>query len=289
MAGSNTNVKQLFFLALTSVLVVGYVMQVSIIRDLTEGQHHNNNNNNMIVMMPIVQQQQQGDENNRQLSGDMLRQAQQQRKQPPKRSRLKEKDVLPQLTNAMKPAENLIQPPLGAGTSKEDPSLSPIEKSYRGTDLTVAENQSIRENRLIYLITPTYKRRTQMVDLTRLSQTLRLARESGYHQRLYWIILEDADTASSRVRQIALDSGIPFAHQAVKTSLAVRRNPRAHRGLEQRNMGLDIVEQVGAEGVVYFMDDDNAYHVQLMHELSYTTHVSVFGVGLPGGSAYERW
>jgi len=115
-----------------------------------------------------------------------------------------------------------------------------------------------------------------------------LAVEAGYHRRLYWILLEDAKAPTHRVRQFALESGIPFAHKAVKTPEWIMKNPKAHRGIEQRNAGLDIVEQVGAEGVVYFMDDDNAYSVQLFHELLYTTHVSVFGVGMPGGSAYER-
>jgi hypothetical protein len=115
-----------------------------------------------------------------------------------------------------------------------------------------------------------------------------MAVEGGYHERLYWIILEDSHHCTHRVRQLALESGIPFAHKAIPTPKWVLKNPKAHRGLDQRNAGLDVVEEVGAEGVVYFMDDDNAYNVQLLHELSYTTHVSVFGVGMPGGSAYER-
>ena len=149
--------------------------------------------------------------------------------------------------------------------------------------MTLPENQRLRRNRVIYLITPTYKRQTQIVDLTRLSQTLGFARDSGFHQRLYWLIMEDAYNATQRVRQIAIESGLPFAHKAVKTS----EKPR-HRGVEQRNAALDIVQQLGAEGVVYFMDDDNAYNAQLMHELSYITHVGVFGVGMPGNDAYER-
>ena len=47
-------------------------------------------------------------------------------------------------------------------------------------------------------------------------------------------------------------------------------------------------EQVGAEGIVYFCDDDNAYDVDLFTELPYTERVSVFGVGFAGKRVYER-
>lgn len=206
----------------------------------------------------------------------------------PKRTRLKESVNLQDLKHAYERVENLIQPPLGQGTSPKDPTLNPYSLDLRGTDMTLPENDVLRSNRIIYMITPTYKRRTQMVDLTRVSQTLRLAKESGYHERLYWILLEDADFPSHRIRHVAIQSGISFAHVSLRTPYASRTKFKAHRGLEQRNRGLDLVEEIGAEGVVYFLDDDNAYHVQLFHELAYTTHVSVFGTGLPGGSAYER-
>lgn len=124
-----------------------------------------------------------------------------------------------------------------------------------------------------------------MVDLLRLSQTLRLAVDGGYHRRLYWVLLED--NCTQRVRQVASRSGIPFAHVHVK-NLGKEKNPKNHRGVEQRNAGLEVVERVGAEGVVYFMDDDNAYDVQLFQELPYMTHASIFGVGMVGGGAYER-
>lgn len=294
--GSNLN--KIFFIVVSGVVTIGYLIQFNTLHDLAAGlqqqqqQGSNNNNNNMIVMMPIMQQQGNsgsGEANsNRQLSPDSMLRPPTQQYAAPKRTRILESDVMPQLTNARKPITDLIQPALGPGGSSSDPTLQPYSKSLRGLDLNLPAHQKLRENRILYLITPTYTRQTQIVDLTRLGQTLRLARESGFHWRLYWIILEDAQRCSHRVRQMAEESGVPFAHKAVKTSLAVRSNPKAHRGLEQRNAALDIIEQVGAEGVVYFMDDDNAYNVQLMHELSYTTHVSVFGVGLPGGSAYER-
>ena len=206
----------------------------------------------------------------------------------PIRTRIKESDVVQDLKHAYQRVENLVQPPLGEGTDKHDKTLNPHSKDHRGTDMSLPEHATLRSNRIVYLITPTHKRQTQMVDLTRVSQTLRLAKESGYHERLYWIILEDADFPSHRVRQVAVQSGLAFAHKSIRTPLASRTKFKAHRGLEQRNAGLDLLEEIGAEGVVYFLDDDNAYHIQLFHELAYTTHVSVFGTGLPGGSAYER-
>jgi len=156
-----------------------------------------------------------------------------------------------------------------------------------------------RSERILYIITPTHNRMTQMVDLQRLQQTLRLA-SVQYHTNIYWILIEDADVCSQRVRTIAEESGLAFAHKAigstVKTSskqskqktTTKNNNAGHHRGLKQRNLGLETVLEVGKEGVVYFADDDNGYHVQLFTELLFTRHTSIFAVGMSGGSAYER-
>ena len=42
---------------------------------------------------------------------------------------------------------------------------------------------------MIYIITPTYKRTTQMADLTRLSQTLKLV------PNIHWIVVEEAEVS----------------------------------------------------------------------------------------------
>jgi hypothetical protein len=104
---------------------------------------------------------------------------------------------------------------------------------------------------LIYFITPTYKRTSQMVDLVRLGQTLHM--DPG----IYWIVVEDAENCTKRVRDLVDRMGRPYAHVAVPTSHELKR--RAHRGVDQRNLALEVVESIGIPGVVYFGDDDNAY------------------------------
>ena len=114
---------------------------------------------------------------------------------------------------------------------------------------------------LIYFVTPTYRRITQIADLIRLANTL------DHDCAIYWIVVEDAEKCSRRVRDILDRSGLPYAHVAVKTppppttttSTTYNKNFKAAKGVEQRNAALDVVEYLGLEGVVYFGDDDNAY------------------------------
>lgn len=141
---------------------------------------------------------------------------------------------------------------------------------------------SSRDKRVIYFVTPTYRRDTQMVDLTRMSQTLQAA---AYSQMgiVYWIIIEDADAPTRRVRALLERSGLPYAH------ISARSDPKATgRGMAQRNAGIKVARDVNVDGVVYFADDDNAYDVQLVTELTRTKSVAIFGVGLVGNGTYER-
>lgn len=152
-----------------------------------------------------------------------------------------------------------------------------------------AEDADARAQRVVYIITPTHKRMTQRIDLMRLRQTLQLA-SLQHHAKVYWILIEDAPACSQHVRTILEGSGLTFAHQSIqynKKDFKGKNNP-GHRGLAQRNLGLDIVQQVGVEGVIYFADDDNAYDAQLITELTHTRYASIFAVGMSGGSAWER-
>jgi hypothetical protein len=136
---------------------------------------------------------------------------------------------------------------------------------------------------LIYFITPTYKRQSQMVDLTRLAQTL-------LHDRgIYWIVVEDAANPSRRVRNLLARFGLMYTHVAEPTPEKVQRKKIHPRGVNQRNRALDVVDQVARDvpGVVYFGDDDNAYDIRLFPELRKTKRASVFGVANSVG-AYER-
>jgi Glycosyltransferase family 43 len=102
---------------------------------------------------------------------------------------------------------------------------------------------------LVYFVTLTYYRTTQMADMTRLAQTLM------HDNRIYWIVVEDRSDCTVRIRALLERTGLPYAH------VAVRRDPaqKLFREGNQRNRGLDVVEQVNLPGVVFFGDDDNSY------------------------------
>jgi UDP-N-acetyl-D-mannosaminuronate dehydrogenase len=53
-----------------------------------------------------------------------------------------------------------------------------------------SNTESKSTNPIIFVITPTYTRATQMPDMTRLSQTLRLVKD------LFWIVVEDSHVLS---------------------------------------------------------------------------------------------
>ena len=109
--------------------------------------------------------------------------------------------------------------------------------------------------KLVYFVTPTHKRISQMADLIRLANTL------DHDPAIYWIIVEDAKECSKRVRDVLDRTGLPYAHVAVPTPnhTVTRKGYIPAKGVEQRNVALDVIEYLGMEGVVYFGDDDNAY------------------------------
>jgi hypothetical protein len=126
-----------------------------------------------------------------------------------------------------------------------------------GPNSTHNTNQSTSAPSLIFFITPTYKRVTQMADLLRLSYTL------DHDRAVYWIVVEDSNTCSKRVRDLLDRSGILYAHLAIKSPPKIQKlkgpSPPQAKGVAQRNAALDVVESLGLEGVLYFGDDDNAY------------------------------
>ena len=123
----------------------------------------------------------------------------------------------------------------------------------------------------IYGVTPTYKRFTQKADLTRLCQTVL------HVPNFHWIIVEDSESKTDLVEKFLVRCKVKYTHLAVKTSPAFVRGknePRwkKPRGVEQRNAALnwlrhntDVKE---AGGVLYFMDDDNTYDLEIFEQVS---------------------
>jgi Glycosyltransferase family 43 len=120
------------------------------------------------------------------------------------------------------------------------------------TNIHVSNGNETKVPSIIYFVTPTYHRVTQMADLIRLSYTL------DHDFAIYWIVVEDSSTCSKRIRDLLDRTGLPYAHLAALSPLPVPGKLQA-KGVMQRNLALDVIEKVGIEGVVYFGDDDNAY------------------------------
>ena len=143
-------------------------------------------------------------------------------------------------------------------------AFEPVEPHVDG-NATILEHLAYYgdDKPLIYFLTPTYKRTTQMVDMIRLSQTL------THDMHIYWIVIEDAKECTHRIRRILERSGLLFAHLAVKSPLA-EQNPQGHRGVKQRNAALRLVQEYldpVSPGYLYLGDDDNGYDVRMFAEM----------------------
>lgn len=141
------------------------------------------------------------------------------------------------------------------------------------------QNSSKRETNAhlpyIYAITPTYERLTQKADLTRLCQTFKHV--SNFH----WIIVEDAEVKRSLIERFLKRCGVKYTHLAVRTKVELQRGEdearwKKARGVEQRNAGLswlrENIERHSANGVVYFIDDDNTYDLELFEQVKYVRY-----------------
>ncbi|ALC48389.1 GlcAT-I [Drosophila busckii] len=146
----------------------------------------------------------------------------------------------------------------------------------------------------IYAITPTYARPAQKAELTRLSHLFMLV------PNLHWIIIEDSNTTTSLVRNVLLRAGLEkrFTQLNIKTPTEFKikgKDPNwiKPRGVEQRNLALAWLRahaDVDHHAVVFFMDDDNSYSVELFAEMMKIKpgRVGVWPVGLVGGLMVEK-
>ncbi|KAH8290087.1 hypothetical protein KR044_010623 [Drosophila immigrans] len=146
----------------------------------------------------------------------------------------------------------------------------------------------------IYAITPTYARPAQKAELTRLSHIFMLV------PNLHWILVEDSNVTTPLVRNLLLRAGLEhrFTQLNIKTPPEFKlqgKDPNwiKPRGVEQRNLALSWLRShvpVDRHAIVFFMDDDNSYAVELFAEMSKIKpeRVGIWPVGLVGGLMVER-
>lgn len=119
---------------------------------------------------------------------------------------------------------------------------------------------------------------------------------------VHWILIEDADETSSLVRHLLDHTGLSSRSTQLNAKTPSnfklgRNDPNwsKPRGVEQRNAALAWIRQHFENhprhpGVVFFMDDDNIYSIELFQEMQKIEEgrVGVWPVGLVGGLMVEK-
>nr|XP_017025964.1 galactosylgalactosylxylosylprotein 3-beta-glucuronosyltransferase S isoform X2 [Drosophila kikkawai] len=128
---------------------------------------------------------------------------------------------------------------------------------------------------VIYFVTPTYPRREQIPELTRLAHTLL------HVPRLHWLVADDQQKCNDFIDTLLNRFGIPFTHMVSPMPAKFRFADPAPRGVANRRAALRWLRQHNlTNGVLYFGDDDNTYDLRLFSEIRKTQRVSMFPVGL---------
>ena len=91
------------------------------------------------------------------------------------------------------------------------------------------------------------------------AQARSFARVLQHVPNTLWLVGEDAAEPSAAVANLLRATGKPYRHLAF--------GPTRKGGNAQRNELLQLIQRERLEGIVYNMDDDNAYHPSLWNEL----------------------
>ncbi|XP_011214792.1 galactosylgalactosylxylosylprotein 3-beta-glucuronosyltransferase I [Bactrocera dorsalis] len=170
------------------------------------------------------------------------------------------------------------------------------KRTCQGPEFLQAIYAKQTENALpkIYAITPTYSRPSQKAELTRLSHIFMLM------PNLHWILIEDSNTTTKVVRNLLTRAGLTerSTQLNIKTPLNYKlknKDPNwlKPRGVEQRNLALSWIRtnvDPAEHSVIFFMDDDNSYSVELFVEMTKIEpgRVGIWPVGLVGGLMVEK-
>ena len=121
---------------------------------------------------------------------------------------------------------------------------------------------------LIFVITATYKRYTQKVELVRFSQVLRQV------PNILWIVVEDGENKTTTIAEFLANSGVPHVYLSVAGTKQHNVRPK---GLIPQNRGLQYVRESlkvnPRPSVIYVADDDNTYTLRLFKEVSISTQL----------------
>ncbi|CAH2103101.1 unnamed protein product [Euphydryas editha] len=155
----------------------------------------------------------------------------------------------------------------------------PVDVKNRLCSVNYNDNRAYINNsitlKMIYYITPTYPRPEQVPELTRLAHTLM------HVPRIHWIVADDQPICSDLVSSVLKRTGLPYTHISSPKPF-IYKSSNFPRGVANRRVALNWLQEHVTEGVLYFGDDDNTVDLQLFDELRNTKKVSMFPVGLIG-------
>lgn len=189
--------------------------------------------------------------------------------------------LIQELINHFNKNSMLWHDPAGSNSSKMarvQPAAQPPAQQPLGSPSATSRNQALSQEAIVeplYIITPTYRRPEQIPELTRMSHTLMLV------ENIHWLVIEDANVATSQVTRLLERTGLKFDHLTAPMPEKYKQKKGAKpRGVSNRNRGLQWIRANATHGVFYFADDDNTYDITLFDEIRRTQRVSMFPVGL---------
>lgn len=148
----------------------------------------------------------------------------------------------------------------------ENTNNNNINNNLINSNSLVDTTNNINELPVIYFVTPTYSRREQMAELTRLGQTLLNV------PNLHWILADDNDACNPYLDRLLDRFGIPYTHLASPMPKSYKNTKKSiPRGVANRRAALLWIKNNNIKsGVLYFGDDDNTFDLRLFSEIRYT-------------------
>lgn len=164
----------------------------------------------------------------------------------------------------------------GSENREESSELEEMEseKNSAGTDpiplVSTVRSLDFITRKLLIIVTPTYNQAFQAMYLNRLAQTLRLVQPP-----LLWIVVE-MPAQSKETADVLRKTGVMYRHLICDKNATDVKDRSAH----QRNVALAHIEQHRLDGIVYFVDDNNVYTLELFEQLREIKRFGTWPIGM---------
>lgn len=164
----------------------------------------------------------------------------------------------------------------GSEKREESSELEEMESETNsaGTDpiplVSTVRSLDFITRKLLIIVTPTYNQAFQAMYLNRLAQTLRLVQPP-----LLWIVVE-MPAQSKETADVLRKTGVMYRHLVCDKNATDVKD----RSAPQRNVALAHIEQHRLDGIVYFVDDNNVYTLELFEQLREIKRFGTWPIGM---------